>query len=456
MTSPVQFAAAFLVLSFGLFVFLRGFFDVYDKRRVENTPTTHCRSAALGPVELAGTVAGEHPMASLLARVPAFISQLVIQQFRQSGKSRHWVTVHNSHFRTPFLVRDETGEVAVDPRNANLWLIPDVTVSGDGNATYGPGVLDRMLDSGTTDALSDALRDFCVARGISMGDPLQCVETNLCPGDKVFVLGTAVRGRGDDDVGPIVVRKMPWRPLFIAEQSEAAVVRNLSRRGVRHMVGGALISIMAAVLLAAKADARTNYLSLDPESLVPLLLPLIILLSALAVLGYAIIIFNGLIVTRNEVDRAWANVDVVLKKRFDLIPNLVEACSGYMQHEHGVLAAVTAARNGWTNAASLDDRVRAAVQGGVALRSLSAVSESYPVLRASENFSQLQTTLAEIEQQIADRRELYNAAVTLFNTRVQEVPDCWVARPFGFNPRPFYIIEERERAMPAAAVPQSH
>jgi LemA protein len=440
MNDALQFGATCLTFCFGLFVFFCGLFEAYDRRRVENTPTTQCQSAALGPLELVGTVAGEKPMASLLARVPAFISILVVKQLRRSGKSQHWLTVHKSQFRTSFSVRDETGEISVDPHGADLWLSPDVVFNTESSDTadYSPDTFDRMLDSGSTQTLSELLRDFCAERGISMTQPVRFVETNLCPGDKVYVLGTAVRGLGDDDEGPIVVRRTVWRPLLIAEGTEASVIHKFRVQTARHLVAGSALCILAGLLLAVKSDASTKTLTIDPTVVAPAIVPIIVILSAVAALAYALVIYNGLISTRNEVDRTWANIDVVLQKRFDLIPTLVEICSGYMQHERDVLRVVTAARSGWNSATKLDDKVRTAGEAGVALRSLFAVAENYPVLRANETFAQLLQALTTLEQQIADRRELYNAAVTLYNTRIELVPDRWVARLSGFAERPFY------------------
>lgn len=163
---------------------------------------------------------------------------------------------------------------------------------------------------------------------------------------------------------------------------------------------------------------------------------------------YGVSLYNGLVRLRNEYEKAWSNIDVLLKQRVDMIPNLVETCKGYMQHERGTLEAVTNARSQWQQAGSRGEQIQAANQTAGALKTLFAVAESYPDLKANQNFLQLQTTLETIENQIADRREYYNDAVNLFNTTVQQFPDLIVARLLAYQAAPFFKIEEADRAAP--------
>src|SRR6202048_4906231 len=123
---------------------------------------------------------------------------------------------------------------------------------------------------------------------------------------------------------------------------------------------------------------------------------------------YAVILYNGLVRLRNENDRAWANIDVLLKQRHDEIPNLVETVKGYMQHEQQTLVAVTQARAASRNAASVRQKAQADLMMTGALRGLFAVAENYPQLRANENFLKLQRRISELEERIADRREFFN------------------------------------------------
>jgi len=152
------------------------------------------------------------------------------------------------------------------------------------------------------------------------------------------------------------------------------------------------------------------------------------------VLIYAVILYNGLVRLRNENDRAWANIDVLLKQRQDEIPNLVETVKGYMQHEQQTLLAVTQARAASMNAASIGQKAVADLKMNNALRGLFAVAENYPQLKTDETFKQLQGRITALEESIADRRELYNDQVNLNNIRVKVFPDVVIAQKFGFLP----------------------
>jgi LemA protein len=165
------------------------------------------------------------------------------------------------------------------------------------------------------------------------------------------------------------------------------------------------------------------------------------------VLTYAVILYNGLIRLRNENDRAWANVDVLLKQRHDEIPNLVESVKGYMQHEQQTLVAVTQARAASMNAASIGQKAQADLQVTGALRGLFAVAENYPQLKANENFLKLQNRISEIEERIADRREFFNDDVNTYNTRIGQIPDVFVARFLSLKPRSMFKVSDDDRRL---------
>src|ERR1700737_3607138 len=134
---------------------------------------------------------------------------------------------------------------------------------------------------------------------------------------------------------------------------------------------------------------------------------------------YAVMIFNSLISLKNDVAKAWANIDILLKQRHDELPRLVEVCKGYMNYERDTLEKVTQARSQYQQAVSVDQKAQADQSTTSALRSLFAVAENYPQLKANENFIRLQNRITELENEIADRREYYNDSVNTFNTRIQ-------------------------------------
>src|SRR5690242_2445220 len=164
------------------------------------------------------------------------------------------------------------------------------------------------------------------------------------------------------------------------------------------------------------------------------------------VLIYAVILYNGLVRLRNENDRAWANIDVLLKQRHDEIPNLVETVKGYMQHEQQTLLAVTQARADSMNAASVGQKAVAELKIASALHSLFAVAENYPQLKANENFLKLQTRITELEERIADRREFFNDDVNTYNTRIGQIPDVFVASFMNLKRREMFKVSEQDRS----------
>ena len=153
-------------------------------------------------------------------------------------------------------------------------------------------------------------------------------------------------------------------------------------------------------------------------------------------------LYNRLVQQRNRVDNAWAQVEVQLKRRWDLIPNLVETVKGYAAHERGVFDEVTEARAAAQQARTPADATRAEGILEQALGRLFAVAEAYPELQADENFRPLQSQLAETENRIAASREVYNDGVLTYNNAIQTFPGVAVAGPLGFTAREFFEVEE--------------
>jgi LemA protein len=174
----------------------------------------------------------------------------------------------------------------------------------------------------------------------------------------------------------------------------------------------------------------------------------ILLLVLALVVGGVILIYNGLVKLREQVDASWSDIDVQLKRRHDLIPNLVSTVQGYASHERETLEAVIQARNQAMGAQGPEARAEAENQLTGTLRSLFALSESYPQLRANENFMDLQRNLQQLEDAIQRARRYYNAVVRDYNTKIRSVPSNLVANAFSFRPREFFEIDEGERSVP--------
>jgi LemA protein len=166
-------------------------------------------------------------------------------------------------------------------------------------------------------------------------------------------------------------------------------------------------------------------------------LGIIVLVVAMAVIS----IYNRLVVLRNRVDNAWSQIDVQLKRRYDLIPNLVETVKGYAAHESGVFERVTQARAAAINAQGVEQQGQAENMLSGALKSLFAVAEAYPDLKANTNFQDLQGQLTEAENKIAYARQFYNDSVMSLNTAIQSFPSNLLASMFGFTARTYFEVE---------------
>src|SRR5262245_1543065 len=173
-----------------------------------------------------------------------------------------------------------------------------------------------------------------------------------------------------------------------------------------------------------------------------------------AIVFYGIVVFNRLVRQRNVVREGWSGIDVQLRRRTDLVPNLVEAVKGYAAHERTVFEEVTQRRAGSIAASDVAGQAAAEKALNGSLGRLMAVAEAYPQLKADKNFLELQQQLAEIEDQIQMARRYYNGAVRNLNISIQSFPGVLIARPLGFHEEPFFELEDRAQgAAPQIAFP---
>ncbi len=174
----------------------------------------------------------------------------------------------------------------------------------------------------------------------------------------------------------------------------------------------------------------------------------IILIVAIVLVAWLVMVYNGLITAKNRVDEAWSDIDVQLKRRHDLIPNLVATVQGYASHESGVFTKVTEARANALGAKTIDEKIEAENQLMGTMKSLFAVAENYPELKANTNFLQLQTELADTEDKVQASRRFYNGNVRDFNTKIQVFPTNMVAGFLKFTAYKFFEAAEEEKAVP--------
>lgn len=175
---------------------------------------------------------------------------------------------------------------------------------------------------------------------------------------------------------------------------------------------------------------------------------IILIVLIIIILAAIVLLYNGLVTARNKVKNAWAQIDVQLNRRADLIPNLVETVKGYAGHESSVFEQVTAARAGLMNANGVKEIGEANNQLSNTLKTLFAVAENYPELKANENFKELQAQLAETEDKIAYSRQFYNDTVLMYNNKCQTFPSNIIANLFGFNEADFFEAAGEARSVP--------
>ncbi len=172
----------------------------------------------------------------------------------------------------------------------------------------------------------------------------------------------------------------------------------------------------------------------------------LLLFFVVGVMWYLTTIYNGLITLKNDIDKSWSNIDVLLKQRHDELTKLLDVCKGYMQFEKATFENIAKARSMYTAATTVDQKAQADQAVSSAVRGLFAVAENYPELKTNTSFMQMQGRITEIENSIADRREFYNDTVNTFNIRIAVVPDMFVAGMMHLQPHELFKVAEADKA----------
>ncbi len=171
----------------------------------------------------------------------------------------------------------------------------------------------------------------------------------------------------------------------------------------------------------------------------------IILFAAMAVLGYFLVIYNGLISLKENIKKSWANIDVILKQRYDELPKLISVCESYAAFEKGVLDRLMQAREKYFHADGVSGKAEASGQISAALKGIFALAENYPDLKTNKNFLQLQDRISHLEESLSDRREFYNDSTNNYNIRIQQIPDVFVANFLNYQREDLFQVAEIER-----------
>ena len=171
----------------------------------------------------------------------------------------------------------------------------------------------------------------------------------------------------------------------------------------------------------------------------------LLMIGVIVLVAYVVGVYNMLVRLFNNINKAWSNIDVILKQRHDELPKLVEVCNSYMLHERETLESVTKARTAYSTGLNIDDKAQAENQIVGALGKLFAVAEQYPDLKANQEFLAVQQRISALESTIADRREFYNDSVNLYNISIQQIPTLWVAQEIGYTARPLLTVSPSDR-----------
>jgi len=170
-----------------------------------------------------------------------------------------------------------------------------------------------------------------------------------------------------------------------------------------------------------------------------------LVLFAAIIFGYLVAIYNSLVKLKNDIEKAWSNIEVLLKQRTDELPKLIASVKGYMKHEKTLLEEITKARTAIMSAKTMEETAKADNMISGALKTLFAVAENYPNLKANENFIQLQGRISGLENEIADRREFYNDSVNTFNIRIESFPDMYIAGHMKLVKREMFKVAEADK-----------
>ncbi len=172
----------------------------------------------------------------------------------------------------------------------------------------------------------------------------------------------------------------------------------------------------------------------------------IVLFGALAIIGYFITIYNGLISLKENIKKSWSNIDVILKQRHDELPKLISVCESYSEFEKGILDQLMKAREKYFKASGVTKKSEASNEVTAALQGIFALAENYPDLKANKNFMQLQERISHLEETLADRREFYNDSVNNYNIRIKQIPDVLVAGMLNYQDEEMFKVSQKERA----------
>lgn len=384
-----------------------GFGRILLKRRIESIPTSPTAGVAYGLSGLKGTIEplpDVAPLAAPLTGVPCVHYRYLIEEKRGSGRNAKWVRVHSASDQQRFLCRDDDGTFLIDPQAAEITANTVVRHIGGRRHT----------------------------------------ETILAVGAPLYALGHAGI---DPDTGQSLLLTKGNGPYLLSVRGEDELVERQARIGFLLLAGGFLGAVAAALSLAGGSGAFSGLTYLSASVVAPVFLLIVLLL----------LMFNDLVFLRERVRRTWANIDVSLKKRADLLPNLEAVVRQVMAHERAVLDDLAAARAQASQSGPFDQRQAQDMMASErrALDRLLALRESYPELGSAGPAGRLMDSLIALENEIAFMREGFNNAVERFNTCRNHFPEAILTRLFGVRRVEPFAAPVEVREVPSASLPPS-
>ena len=393
---PTRFNATYALvgLLIGLFGTLFGTYAgikrIATKRTIENVPTSPISGVTYGLTEIKGQalpLREGHQLLGPVSKRHCLFYRHLVEQYRSSGKNSRWVTLSDTTEAIPFVCRDQTGLIVVDPKGAEL--------------------------------------SACRTRQSRTGN-MRFTEWIIAPGEEIYILGpTAIHPATHKDL--IIQSNGDPTPFLITNFTERELMQHKASSGFTHLNLGIVATIMSGMALSGMV------FSLGPALyLATTLLTCAYLFAILAFLYY-----NDLVFLRERVRRGRANIEVTLRKRFDLVQNLSEIVKGYLGHERALQDEIARARNLSTASGVLPPQEALASRNNLRQRLL-ATLESYPDLKSDSLIQQLMETLTQVEDELAMMRQGYNDAVERYNTRIGHFPEIFIALAFRFREIPFF------------------
>lgn len=434
-------------LGLGIIFSIVWFYTLKRKRLIENLPTAKIAGLVYGLTELKGRARKYMvTLRSPIAKKECFYYTYSVREEQKKtrtvrdskGNTRtetyyEWVTLESGAEATQFYLEDETGRAIIDPSNADRL---------DSNEIYR-----EILTSGP-------LYEWSYSRHPGQGRKREFVEKAIVEGDKLYIMGTAEQGDG----GAWVIRRTDRdKELTISVKSEEQLKKGYAWTSIGIwilMMAGLFFGFLALFNRAFAPEGIDWSGDVHPRDAFALRYPFSIVLAAICALAYytltaTIMMFNDLVFVKQRLRQAMSNVSVELKKRFDLIPNLVECCKAYVSHEKSVLEDIAALRYSFENP-NAKDAGRILDEQTVKINKLLMIMEKYPDLKANNVLQNLMKTLADVENRIAHLRTYYNEHVKVYNNRRMQIPEVVIARFLLRLPEQEYIqAAEFEKRVPA-------